>query len=247
MDRPNDANLYQRMNNQPVPPVPSQGNQLANTQAEYWPPPPGFPPNYTGWGVSAGPATVKEPPKPITWPLVIGIICLVIALFGTLGAFSAHDSGRHTLDLDAAARPLIETGTGDISSSGDGVDDFNMTVNGKTLKLTQIIYYGIEGDINASTATAPYYILAAYLPNTKQVIESQIYDKQGGKLLANFTDFPDATGSYKASLKERYEDVATSFNLTLFAMVVLVGIAGWCGWIVYKRLRYKATYNNPTY
>ena len=112
-----------------------------------------------------------------------------------------------------------------------------MTVNGKTLKLTEVIYYGVDGDISASSATAPYYILAAYLPNTRQVVESQIYDKQGGKLLANFTDFPDASGSYKPSLRERYDDVATSFNLTLFMMGVLVLIAGWCGWIVVKRLR----------
>ncbi|MBN9392481.1 MAG: hypothetical protein J0I20_30890 [Chloroflexi bacterium] len=237
MSQPNDANRYQQFNNQPQPPVPYQPNPMANRQAEYWPPPPGFPPNYTGWGVSAGPATVKPQKKPITWPLVIGIICLVIALFGILGAFSSHDADRRTLDLDSAAKPLIETGTGNISSSGDGVNDFNMTVNGKTLKLTEVIYYGVDGDISASSATAPYYILAAYLPNTRQVVESQIYDKQGGKLLANFTDFPDASGSYKPSLRERYDDVATSFNLTLFMMGVLVLIAGWCGWIVVKRLR----------
>jgi hypothetical protein len=237
MDQPNDANPFDRHGSQSIQPRSSQPNQLANNSPEYWPPPPGFPPNYTGWGVSARPAKALAVKKPVTWPLIIGIICLVIAIFGTLGAFSAHDKGRHTLDLDSAAKPLIETGTGDVSSSGDGVDDFNMTVNGKTLKLTQVIYYGVDGDISASLASAPYYILAAYLPNTKQVVESQIYDKQGGKLLANFTDFPDSSGSYKPSLKERYEDVANTFNLTLFAMAILAAIAGWCGWIVFKRLR----------
>ncbi len=237
MDRSNDANPFDRHGSQSIQPVSSQANQLANNSSEYWPPPPGFPPNYTGWGVSARPAKAPAVKKPITWPLVIGIICLVIAIFGTLGAFSTHDKARHTLDLDAAARPLIETGSGTITSEGDGIDDFNMTVNGKTLKLTNIIYYGVEGDITASSASSPYYILAAYLPNTKQVVEAQIYDKQGGKLLANFTDFPDSSGSYKASLKERYSDAATTFNITLFAMAVLVGLAGWCGWIVFKRLR----------
>lgn len=229
MDQSNDAGLYQRMAN--------STNQPATDTDGFWPPPPGFPPNYTGWGVLAGPATLKEPKKPITWPLVIAIICLAVALLGFFGASSGHDKGRRPLDLDAATKPLIATGTGDIASNGDGVDDFNMTVNGQTLKLTQIIYEGIQGDIDASTAIAPYYILAAYLPNTKQVVESQIYDKQGGKLLANFTNFPDSSGSYKASLKERYEDVANGYNLTLAGMAVLVLVAGWCGWIVYKRLR----------
>lgn len=219
-----------------VPQGPNQSTQL-NPNVEYWPPPPGFPPNYTGWGVPSRPYGSTPVKKPITWPLVIGIICLAIALFGIIGAFSSHDQGRKTLDLDSAAKPLIETGTGTVSSDGDGVNDFNMTVNGKTLKLTEILYYGVDGDLDASSASSPYYILAAYLPNTKQVIETQIYDKQGGKLLANFTDFPDASGSYKNSLKARYEDVATSFNLTLVVMGILVLIAGWCGWIVYKRLR----------
>lgn len=237
MDRPNDANPYDRHGSQSMQPMSFQANQLANNSAEYWPPPPGFPPNYTGWGVSARPAKAPAVKKPITWPLIIGILCLAAAIFGTIGAFSTHDKDRHTLDLDAAARPLVETGSGDISSTGDGIDDFNMTVNGKTLKLTEIIYYGVQGDIDASLALPPYYILAAYLPNTKQVVESQIYDKQGGKLLANFTDFPDSSGSYKASLKARYEDVANTFDLTLVGMALLVAIAGWCGWIVYKRLR----------
>ncbi len=211
-----------------------QPNQLS-TSAEFWPPPPGFPANYTGWGVPSRPYGSIPIKKPIKWPLIIGLAALVFAIILALGGLSQSSQAQKILDKDIATKPLIESGTGTLQTGVDD-NDYQMMVNGKTLKLTEILYTGLDGDISASLATAPYYILAAYLPNTKQVVEAQIYDKQGGKLLANFTDFPDANGSYKASLKARYDDASSQFGFTIFAMVVLVGIAGWCGWIVFKRL-----------
>ena len=161
-------------------------------------------------------------------------LCLAIAVFGTLGAFSTDDKGRQTLDLDSAAKPLIETGYGDISSSGDGVDDFNMTVNGKTLKLTQVIYYGVDGDISASLASAPYYTWRLTCQTQSKSSSRKFTTSRAANSVANFTDFPDASGSYKPSLKERYQDVANTFNGILFGMAILVAIAGWCGWYCFQ-------------
>jgi hypothetical protein len=216
-------------------PYASQPVHQAGGAVEYWPPPPGFPPNYTGIGVSALTTRSVVPKKSIKWPVIIGVISLVVAILLLLGSFSENSKTQKTLDQDALAKPLIVTGSGTLTQPDDSV--FNMTVNGQTLELPENLYYGLTGDIAAAAATSPYYILAAYLPGTKQVIETQIYDKQGGKLLANFTEFPDKTTGYKAALKGRYDDAGFNLGFSIFAAIVLLGITGFCGWLVARRLR----------
>ncbi len=213
---------------------PNQVSQ-AGGAAEYWPPPPGFPPNYTGIGVSALTTRSVVPKKSIKWPAIIGVISLVVAVLLLLGSFLENSKTQKTLDQDALAKPLIVTGSGTLSQPDDSV--FNMTVNGQTLNLPEDLYYGLTGDIAAAAASSPYYILAAYLPGTKQVIESQIYNKQGGKLLANFTEFPDKTTGYKAALKGLYDNAGFTLGFSIFGAIILIGVAGFCLWLVGRRLR----------
>lgn len=214
-----------------------QSSQLQRPggSAEFWPPPPGFPPNYNGIGVTGlttGSVRVK---KSIKWPLIIGLVALVVAVLLALGSFSENSNTQKTLDQDALAKPLVATGSGTLTQPDDSV--FNMTVNGQTLVLPEDLYYGLTGDISAANATSPYYILAAYLPETKQVIETQIYDKQGGKLLANFTEFPDKSTGYKAALKGRYDDSGFGLGVSLVITLLLAGIAGYSLWVVMQRRR----------
>lgn len=234
MNRPDQQNEANRSNQIYQQNQSTQVNRM-NPAAEFWPPPPGFPSNYTGIGVTAISVGSVKQKKPITWPLIIGLISLVIVVLGTIGAFSEQSKVTKDLDQDARANPLVEIGSGTLEQPEDAV--FNMTVNGNVLKLSDQLYTGLTGDIDAAGAASPYYILAAYLPSTKQVVETQIYDKEGGKLLANFTDFPDSRTGYKPSLAGLYSDASFNFGFTLFIMALLLIVVAFCGRVVFKRLK----------
>ena len=74
-----------------------QPNQLS-TSAEFWPPPPGFPANYTGWGVPTRPYGSIPIKKPIKWPLIIGLAALFFAVTLALGGFSLNSDAQKILD-----------------------------------------------------------------------------------------------------------------------------------------------------
>ncbi len=168
------------------------------------------------------------PPPPGLARLLMAFLVAGLFIIPTLAvipiALSAGTTEAKKLDLEAKAKPLIIEGTGNFD---DEESNYWMTVAGTRLNLTESFYYGLTADANVTSSIQTLYFLAAYLPTTKQVIEAQVYDVKGGKLLALFADTPDPQTGYKSALYDRYPLNNNIWLLYIYIPVALLMI--WIG------------------
>ncbi len=143
-----------------------------------------------------------------------GVIILVaLALAGYFLVSGLTERGR--LDKEALLTPLITEGQGGFA---DENTTYWLAVNGFNIYLTEPFYFGMLNEIVAPVSATSVYIKVAYLPNYYQAVAAQIFDRKGGKLIAQYSEVPDPKEGYKATLYERY-----SIMDFLLPVIVLVG------------------------
>lgn len=172
------------------------------------------------------------PRRVFTAPRILLIVAaIILPLLLAAGAYYLKENPSDPqLDADAKAKPSLVQGTGAFfkveNSDEISENSYSVSTNGVVAYLNQEIYYGLTTDAKVTSSSDNFFFQVAYLPNSKQAVEVNVYDKQGGTLLARYLQIPDAQDGYKAALYDRYNHDGTLLLLAaILAVTVWIGMA----------------------